>query len=214
MDMNIPLAPKIEACREATPNWTPIYDAFVAKLRQAGVGMSAPGIGAILPDFALPNAKGRYRSLSELVGRRPTVLSFNRGGWCPYCRSELTAWGEHAEQLAAAGGQFVSIAAETGGRAEQLHAMVGQDAEVLVDVDHGLALSVGLAFRCDQDLQRRYLTCGLDLSELYGSGTWFLPVPATFIIDREQRVRYSFVDADFRNRADPDEVIAVLRALD
>lgn len=209
----MPSAPRIEACREATPDWTPVYDLFVAKLRRSGVGTAAPELGSTFPDFALPNARGRYRSLAELTREGPIVLSFNRGGWCPYCRTELTSWGEHAEELAGAGGSFVSVAAETGGRAEQLHALVGERAEVLVDVDHGLALTVGLAFRCDEDLQRRYLSCGLDLSDLYGSGTWFLPVPATFVVDREQRVRYAFVDADFRNRADPSEVIDTLRAL-
>lgn len=211
--MNLPIAPKIETCREATPDWTPVYDIFVAKLRGAGVGTAAPTAGSVFPDFALPNARGRYRTLAELTKERPIVLSFNRGGWCPYCRTELTAWGEHAGELDHAGGSFVSIAAETGGRAEQLHALVGDAAEVLVDVDHGLALTVGLAFRCDEDLQRRYLSCGLDLADLYGSGTWFLPVPATFVIDRERRVRFAFADADFRNRADPAEVISVLRQL-
>lgn len=213
MDWNIPQAPPIEACREATPDWTPVYDAFVARLRATGVGSHAPSVGARFPEFALPDDHGRYRTFAELRREGPLVLSFNRGGWCPYCRAELAGWGERTGALANAGGRFVSVAAETGGRAEQLHELVGAEAEVLCDVDHGLALAVGLAFHCDSDLQRRYLACGLDLAEIYGGGGWFLPVPATFVIDTRGIVRYAFVEPDFRHRADPDIVIAVVKAV-
>lgn len=213
MDSNLPAAPGIADCAEATTDWTPVYDAFVAKLRATGVGGGAPRPGEVFPEFALPDDRGCYRSLADLVGEGPLVLSFNRGGWCPWCRAELTGWGQRMDALGAAGGRFVSVAAEIGGRAEKLHAMIGAAAQVLCDVDHGLALTVGLAFHCDADLQRRYLACGLDLADIYGGGGWLLPVPATFVLDREGVVRFAFVDPDFRNRADPGEVIAVVRSL-
>lgn len=213
MTSHLPNAPAIAACAEATPNWTPIYDAFVARLAEAGVGASAPHVGDFFPEFALPDVRGRYRSLESLIQQGPVVLSFNRGGWCPFCRTELTAWGDHAEALARAGGRFVSISGETGGRAGRLKELVGAEAEVLVDVDHGLALEVGLAFRCDKDLQRRYLSCGLDLADVYGNGSWFLPVPATFVVDRDLAVRFAFANPDFRVRASPAEVIAVVDGL-
>ena len=200
-------------CREATPEWTPIYDAFVAKLRSGAVAANAPKVGELFPDFAVPDAQGRYRSLAELVAAGPIVLSFNRGGWCPFCRGELSAWGERVEQLADAGGRFVTITGEVGGRAEKLRELVGPGATILCDIDHGLALSVGLAFHCEADLQRRYRACGLDLADIYGGAGWILPVPATFVIDRTQTVRFAFADPDFRLRAEPDEVIAVLAAL-
>jgi peroxiredoxin len=213
MDFDIRSTSATIACGDLTPRWTSVYDAFVAKLRSNGAGQAAPRLGDVLPDFALPDYRGRYRTLASLVGAGPTVLSFNRGGWCPYCRAELEAWRGHAETLTGAGGRFVSIAAETGGRAEHLRELIGEGAEVLVDVDHGLALSLGLTVRCDAELQARYLACGLDLANIYGNGGWLLPVPATFVVDRERRVRFAFVDPDFRHRAEPGDVIASLRGL-
>jgi peroxiredoxin len=213
MDTDLPQAPDTEACRETTPDWTPVYDAFVARLRANGVGAGAPDVGDAFPDFALPDDRGRYRTLAELCAAGPLVLSFNRGGWCPYCRAELSAWGAQAAALAGAGAHLVSIAAETGGRAEKLHQWVGDEATILCDVDHGLALAVGLAFHCGADLQQRYLSCGLDLAEIYGSGGWFLPVPATFVLDREGIVRFAWKDPDFRLRADPETVLAAVRGL-
>lgn len=207
------LSDLLDECRETTPEWTPVYDAFVAKLRSGAVAESAPKRGDVFPDFAIPDAHGRYRSLAELVTDGPIVLSFNRGGWCPFCRGELSAWGERVEALAAAGGRFVTITGEVGGRAEGLHDLIGPDATILCDIDHGLALSVGLAFRCDADLQQRYRACGLDLADIYGGPSWILPVPATFVIDRDQSVRFAFADPDFRIRAEPDDVIAAIADL-
>jgi peroxiredoxin len=207
------LATALEDCRDARSDWMPVYDAFVARLRQNEVAAHAPRAGDIFPDFALPDARGRYRSLDTIVGDGPIVLSFNRGGWCPFCRGELTAWGQRAAALREAGGHFVAITGEVGGRAEQLHDMVGPDATILCDIDHGLALSLGLAFRCDDDLRQRYLACGLDLGAIYGGEGWILPVPATFVIDRYRKVRFAFAETDFRIRAEPNDVIAVVRTL-
>lgn len=207
------LSELLDDCREATLDWTPVYDAFVAKLHRNSVAATAPKVGDVFPDFALPDASGRYRSLAALVADGPTVLSFNRGGWCPFCRGELSAWGERGDALARVGGRLAVITGEVGGRASQLHDLVGPDAAILCDVDHGLALSVGLAFRCDDDLRQRYLACGLDLADIYGGNGWLLPVPATFVIDSQRVVRFAHADPDFRLRADPDEAIARLAAL-
>lgn len=216
MSIDIPhasLAPILAECRQTTPEWTPVYDAFVAGLRANGVGAAAPGLGETFPDFALPDEKGRYRGLAGLLADGPIVISFNRGGWCPYCRTELSAWSARMAELEAAGGRFVAVSGEVGGRAAKLHQFVGERAVVLCDVDHGLALALGLAFFCGDDLQQRYLACGLNLADLYGSGGWLMPVPATFVVARDGRVAFRFADPDFRLRAEPDDVLAAVRSL-
>jgi len=207
------LASLLDDCSETTPEWTPVYDAFVAKLRSGAIAETAPQVGERFPEFALPDARGRYRTLDDIITQGPIVLSFNRGGWCPFCRSELSAWGERIDALAAAGGRLVTITGEVGGRAERLHDLVGPDATILCDVDHGLALTVGLAFRYDADMQRRHCDCGLDLADIYGGLGWILPVPGTYVVDRTRTVRFAFADPDFRHRAEPDEVIAVVAGL-
>jgi peroxiredoxin len=46
-----------------------------------------------------------------------------------------------------------------------------------------------------------------------GTETWTLPVPATYVIDRDGTIAYDFVDLDHRARAEPSEVIAVAASL-
>lgn len=178
-----------ETRRSVNPSWDVLYDRFVEGLRAAGAASGSPKPGDTLTPFALPDSQGRYVSSPELLERGPLVVSFYRGGWCPYCVTEMTAW------------------------AEALRRKLELDGQVLVDVDHGLALQLGLVVRVTDEVRKAYLDFGLDLAKRYGSDAWFIPVPATYVIDRQGVVRFAEADVDFRHRAEPEAVLAVLREL-
>jgi peroxiredoxin len=197
----------------ARPEWQPLYDSFVGGLRTLGIGQTAPRVGDEFPDFALPDARGHYRSLSDLLEAGPVVLSFNRGEWCPYCRTELEAWHCALPELDVAHGRFVAVTGEIGGRASSLGMILGAGADVLCDVDHAVAMATGLAFFLGRPMLNRYREIGLDLATLYGSDSGFVPVPATFVIDTDRTVAFAFVDVDFRLRAEPGAVVATVAAL-
>ena len=194
-------------------NWDALYDGFVAGLRRQGAGTEAPRRGAQFPAFVLPDSHGRHVALSELIGPGPIVLSFMRGGWCPYCRAELTAWADAIPRLAAVGGRFIAVSSEIGGRAETTRCELAPEAAMLCDVDHGLATALGLTVVLSPDVHQSYRMHGLDLAEIYGDAGRLLPIPATYVIDADGVVRYAFIDPDFRRRADPAVVIAVVEAV-
>lgn len=189
--------------------WTPLHDRVVAALRQNGIGQSAPAAGDPFPDLSLPDVRGVYQSISGLNRRGPLIVSFQRGLWCPYCSLELRTWREVSPALTAAGVTLVIISGELGDGAQALETLAGDQAIVLCDVDHGAALACGLAFRVDDEMRRRYLASGLDLATVYGSDSWFLPVPATFLIGADGVIRFASADPDFRLRADPRDIAAL-----
>jgi peroxiredoxin len=51
---------------------------------------------------------------------------------------------------------------------------------------------------------------GYHLDAFHGNDGWFLPVPATFVIGRDCRIRARFVDPDFRKRMEIDEILSAL----
>ena len=61
-------------------------------------------VGDTAPDFLLPDADGRLHSSEQLRRNGPLVVSFFRGGWCPFCTAELCA-------LQAAKDEFESVGA-------------------------------------------------------------------------------------------------------
>lgn len=190
--------------------WDPLYDQMVATLRAVGAGDEAPQVGDCFPDYALPDERGNFYSLSGLADAGPLVLSFNRGGWCPYCRAEVADWSDHADGLARHGARLVVVTGETSGQQRRLRQIAPNDSVFLCDVDHGAALANGLAFRCSQELRAEYLAAGLDLADFYGGSGWILPIPALFVLDSALTVRYRFVDADFRRRAPAQQVLEAL----
>lgn len=215
-----PLAPKLAELRCRNPDLGPFFDEIVDGLRAAGVGEAAPVVGDTFPEFALPTANGGYLRLGELLEAGPLVINFSRGRWCPYCMQEISAWTEMLPVLAAAGIGFIEITGETGGGAraigealapaEPAAAESAASVHVLCDVDHGVALSLGLAFFAGEPMLDFYRKNGINFNALYGSAAGFLPVPGTFAVSRDGTVRFAFVDVDFRNRAEPADVLASL----
>ncbi|MEI4469769.1 peroxiredoxin-like family protein [Frigidibacter sp. MR17.24] len=207
-----PLGPRLDAARD--PEWEPAYDACVARLNRAGAGAGAPRTGMVMPDFALPDVTGRLTTLGAAMAGRPTVLSFNRGDWCPFCSAEIGAWQRHEAALAASGAAFVIVTPEQNGIGQGLAALGPAQATVLCDADLGLAMRLGLAVAVPLDLLAAYRASGFDLAGAYGGFDHLIPVPATFVLAPDRSIRFAFVDPDFRNRAEPEAVLAVLRKAD
>ena len=193
-----------------SPDWQDLCDTFVARKRALSAGALAPTPGSEFPPLSLPDLHGRYQSLADLHAAGPIVVSFNRGGWCPYCQLELKSWSNALPALTAAGGALVVVAGVVGG---QMSNLMPDQVIVLSDVDHGAALALGLAIHAGFDVLERYRQSGLDLAEHYGTASGFLPIPATFVIDQHGIVQYAFVNPDFRIRAEPADVIAVVQGL-
>jgi thiol-disulfide isomerase/thioredoxin len=61
------------------------------QLAASGIAQRALKAGDRAPDFNLPDARGGYVRLKDLLATGPVVLSFYRGSWCPYCNLELHA---------------------------------------------------------------------------------------------------------------------------
>jgi peroxiredoxin len=182
-------------------------------------GSAAAARARTRPVYTIGSSRSRYPTRAvDTYGWR---TAWPTGQWCSAscaaasaltCRAELQAWHDAIPRLEAVGGHFIAVSAEVGGRAEETRCGLAPNAEMLCDVDHGLALSLGLAHPMGPELHAGYRSHGLDLAEIYGDSGMLLPIPATFVIDSGGIVRYAFVEPDFRIRPDPAVVIAVVEA--
>jgi peroxiredoxin len=148
-----------------------------------------------------------------LLAKGPVIVSFNRGHWCEYCELELRAFaGAHAE-FAARGAQVVSIMPERGEYTRNVRTLTDDTLTVLSDIDNGYALSVGVVMWLGDEVRSLYQTFGLDIERYQGNATWFVPIPATFVLDRNGVIVGRKVDPDFRSRMDMEEILATLGSL-
>ncbi len=198
---------------QATEEEAALMAATLDELRRTGAADHALRVGEAFPDFLLPEAEGRLVELADLLAAGPAVLTFFRGDWCPFCRAALDALEAALPEIRAAGGSLAAVMPETGGRALDAKRRRRLGYRILADVDNGLAMACGIAFRVPGAYRAAMDEAGIDLGVRQGNAAWFLPVPATFVIDRDGVLRWSFVELDFSRRAQPAAILAALRGL-
>ena len=172
----------------------------------------ALGAGALAPDFTLPDANGAAVTLSQALRDGPVIVSFYRGGWCPYCNLELRAYQARAVQLSAAGIRLLAISPQQPDATADTVRENGLAFDVLSDVGSNVAKAFGVAFDLADELRPLYTRLGHALPER-NNGGWTLPVPATFVIAPAGEIVLAFIDTDYRRRLDPDDAIAAAAAL-
>jgi peroxiredoxin len=187
------------------------YDELVARLKAGGIGATAPMVGEMMPPFRLPALPRRLVSLEEILSTGPAVISFNRGHWCPFCKIELSTIADHHDEIAAHGGQLVTILPDRQQFTRQLPEGVLRSFVVLSDIDNAYALSLGLAVWLGERLAELMQGRGHRLHEYQGNDGWFVPLPATFVVGANRRVLARHVDAEFRQRMEIDDILAVLK---
>ena len=166
--------------------------------------------GDKIPNFSLPNAVGEEVTLESLLSRGAVVISFYRGGWCPYCNMELRALQQVLPEIEARGATLVAISPETPDSSFSTQEKNELSFEVLSDRGNIYAKELGLVFTLPESLRPIYNNFGIDIPAHNGDTSFELPLPATYIVTADGTVIYSFASADYTERLDPAEIIKAL----
>ena len=205
------LKAQLDACRRAFEASTPpgivaALEGSVAELVQTGLVRQAAKAGERAPLFRLRSNIGDFVSLSEALDRGPLVVSFFRGGWCPFCRLELQALAEAHSEIERLGATLIGLSPLPS--ADSYSSFL-----ILTDPGCRIATSYRIAFTVAPQFRPAYLALGYPKGLKKGPDRWVLPLPATYIIDRNGIVVLSYVDADYTTRLAPAEIVAALAHL-
>jgi peroxiredoxin len=207
------LVPRLRAMLELRPDW---YRAMLAGIASRLNGAAVPGalgVGDIMPDFVLPDGADDLVFSADLRARGPLVVCFVRGGWCPFCAATLAAMDVVLPRVEAAGASLVALTPDTLGHGTEMRARLGLGFRVLSDVDCGVALQFGTAYRVPAEYRNALLGFGIDLQGRHGDGPGLLPMPATFVCDRAGIIRFAHVSGDITERAEPAVISELVEAL-
>eukprot|EP00177_Eucheuma_denticulatum_P001915 GFKZ01003423.1.p1 GENE.GFKZ01003423.1~~GFKZ01003423.1.p1 ORF type:complete len:259 (-),score=49.44 GFKZ01003423.1:513-1214(-) len=175
-----------------------------------------PALHAAAPDFSLPNATNKTVSLSSLLSTHSAVvLTWYRGGWCPYCNLTLRALALAVPELEKVNARLVCLTPETPDESLSVKEKLELPFEVLSDDGVEVADKYGVMFQVPDDIKTLYKSFGFDLDGTNGNAEKSrmarLPLPATFVIGKSGKVEWSFVDVDYTKRAEPADVIAAVK---
>jgi peroxiredoxin len=214
---NASLGTRLAAYRDSTrrirPDIAKAYDDLVARLDMLDSGKIGPQVGERLPEFNLPDENGQLVSLSSLLRSGPAVISLNRGHWCPYCKLELRSLAAIHDEIRQLRARIVSIMPDTATFTGDYAKQNRLPFPILSDMDLGYSLSLGLIFWVGAEIQRLYEDAGVELERYQGNQGHFLPMGAKFIVGQDGLIKARQVNIEFRERMEPEAVLAVLREL-
>jgi len=179
----------------------------IGKLAQSGIIEGAKTVGDKAPNFILENSDGERVSLHDLIEKGNVVLSFNRGNWCPFCNMEFNALQESVTEIKNAGANLVVISPQLPIMSRELKLKNGFDYDILYDKGNEVAKQFGIAFALPEPLRPIHEAFGMDIPAHNGDISFELPLAATYIINKSGEITYAYLNANWMERAEPEDFI-------
>ena len=197
--------------KAAPPEDIAALSAELKKLAESGIANGALQVGGKAPDFTLPEARGGTVSLSSLLAKGPVVVTFYRGGWCPWCDLQLRAYQQVLPEIHRLGAELAAISPQTPDYAIADVEKKQLEFPVLTDAHNTVARRYGLVFVLSDALKALQTAFGNPIPKFNGDDSGEVPMPGTFVLDREGVVRLAHVDPDYTRRLEPAAILEALR---
>jgi peroxiredoxin len=188
-----------------------IHAQAVAALQGRCLAANILPVGAKAPAFELRDHDGKMVSSSDLLAKGRLVLCFIRGRWCPFCVGQMEATNLVLPQIAQAGASLVAISPQTVKQAYFMHDQHNLHFPLLSDSGNKVARLFGLTYRVPELQEAVYRRAFVNLPFTNGDESWELPIPATFILERDGTVLYASGNEDYTERPEPSDIVVALR---
>lgn len=197
--------------KHAPPEVQAALGAEIKKLAESGIARQALQVGGRAPDFTLPDAHGKPVALHALLAKGPVVVTFYRGGWCPFCDLQLRAYQSVLGAIHDLGAELVAISPQTPDYALSDIEKKQLTFPVLTDKGNRVAREFKLVFTLSDALRKLQTQFGSIVPKFNGDDSWELPMPGTFVLDRHGVVKFASVDPNWMVRVEPAAILEALR---
>lgn len=177
----------------------------IKELRASGIEKKAIQKGVKAPFFHIAG-----KPIWETLKDGPIVLKFFRGTWCPYCMLELKAYQKHYKDIQKKGYQLIFLTPDSAKEIQKTIKKNGFSFPMYTDVENAVAKKFGIAFKLDKKVNELYKKFGIDLQRSQDNNNSELPMPGTYVIQKDGKISFAFADADYTKRVDPIELLKKL----
>ena len=160
-------------------------------------------IGEKIPNVVLHDANGKEVKTKDILDKK-TVLVVYRGGWCPYCNSQLADMQEIEKDIIALGYQVIAISPDAPSFLKQTLDKKELQYKLYSDSEGVFSQAVGIAFSREKPKLDKY-------SE--GKNPGFLPVPTVYVLNDKQEIEFMYINPNYGTRLKGDLLLAVLKSL-
>lgn len=159
------------------------------------------------PDFKGTDQNGKDIRLKDLIKKGKVVLVFYRGEWCPYCNRYLKRLEDSLQLVKDKGATLIAITPEQPENIAKTVEKTKAEYSILHDEDLKIMKAYEVEFEVPENTLKRYRNTGIKLDEANGKNGNYLPVPATYVIDKEGAVVYRFFNPDYKKRPSVKEIL-------
>lgn len=205
-------AKKAQYADRWSPETLAMHENGIAVVEQTDITKKALQVGEKAPGFTLKNHVDKEINLYEILENDYVVLTWYRGGWCPYCNLTLHALQAALPGLKAQNATLLALTPEVPDQSLSTAEKHNLEFEVLSDLHNEVGKKFGVVFKLEEQVAKVYQN-GFNLHAYNGDDSDELPLAATYIIGKDGLVKWAFLDADYRNRAEPDDIVAELKKL-
>jgi peroxiredoxin len=187
-----------------------VHAQVVEELKARKLAAGILPVAAPAPAFELADHDGKIVRSSDLLGRGRLVMCFLRGRWCPFCVGQMEAMNLVVPFIEQAGAAVVAISPQTVKQSYFMHDQHKLRFPLLSDAGNKVARQFGLTYRVPVAQEAVYRRAFVNLPFTNGDDSWELPIPATFVLERDGTVRYASANEDYTERPEPGQIIECL----
>jgi peroxiredoxin len=181
------------------------------------LGTLSPGtglpVGTPAPEATAQDLTGKNVTLSSLVERGPILLAFYRGGWCPYCNSEIHAYSKAYPDFQKIGVLPILVSVDRPDEGAEMQKTYDIPFPVLSDPGLSFVGAFHVENHVDDATVEKYRSFGVDLEAYSGQRHHTIAVPSLFLIDRSAVIRWAHSEKEYTTRPTPAQVIAAITPL-
>jgi len=194
------------------PETQRIHAQAVEELKQRGIAANILPVGVKATEFELQDHDGKLVRSADLLAKGRLVLCFIRGRWCPFCVGQMEAMNLIMPEIERSGATFVAISPQTVKQSYFMHEQHKLRFPLLSDAGNEVAREFRLTYRVPAQQEVIYRRAFVNLPLANGDESWELPIPATYIIDRNGTILFASANEDYTDRPEPSELFDILRA--
>lgn len=166
-------------------------------------------VGDKAPNFEGVNQVGEKVSLENLLIDGPVVITFYRGEWCPYCNKYLAELDENYPKMKELGASLVAISPELPEYIEKVADKMEHPYSI-ISGGTPIMQQYNLDFQLTKKTLVKYKLWGINLSKSNGNEDNTLPIPATYVIDKNGIIVYKHFDENYKVRAEVEDILNAL----
>lgn len=162
-------------------------------------------IGEKIPVVMVQTLNGKEVSTENLFREGKSIVIFYRGGWCPYCNTQMAQIQTIEKELIGMGYQILAVSPDTPEKLKESLDKNKLTYTLISDKTGAFSKAVGIAFQAPGNYEKRLKAIQGEEAELH------LPVPSVFIVNESGEILFEYINPNYKVRMTSELLLAVAR---